>query len=101
RDRACDKAPNVDGVRYLCRGRGALGAFTGACGGPDGLGDFRIGRAAAQVPGEIMPDLIFVWIGVFVEQLAGHQDETRRAIAALERAAGDEGLLYRIELTVG
>ncbi len=44
-----------------------------------------------------MLDLVFAGFRVFVEQLFGHQDESRRAEAALEGTAFDEGLLHGIE----
>src|SRR5215471_19029172 len=61
------------------------------------LDHLRIGRAAAEVAGEIVFDALVVRIGVLVEQLFHHQHEAWRAEAALERAALDEGLLHRIE----
>ncbi len=62
--------------------------------------DFRIGGAAAEIAGEIVPDLVVVRIGMLLEQLARHQDEAGRAEAALGRAAFEEGLLHRDQLAV-
>src|SRR5215471_6378053 len=59
--------------------------------------DLRIGGAAAEIAREIVPDLILVRIGMGIEQLRCHQQESRRAIAALEGARLDEGLLHRTE----
>src|SRR5262245_13262654 len=59
--------------------------------------DLGIGGAAAEIAREIVPDLIFVRIGMGIEQLRCHQQESRRAIAALEGARLDEGLLHRTE----
>src|SRR5436190_20601766 len=44
-----------------------------------------------------MLDGVFVRIGMLVQQLARHQDEPRRAEAALEAAAFDERFLHRVE----
>src|SRR4029450_3677667 len=44
-----------------------------------------------------MPDLILIRIGMRIEQLGRHQHETRRAVAALERAGLDEGFLHGTE----
>src|SRR5262249_20421468 len=59
--------------------------------------DLGIGGAAAEIAREIVPDLIVVRIGMGIEQLRCHQQESRRAIAALEGARLDEGLLHRTE----
>jgi hypothetical protein len=63
-----------------------------------GLDDLRIGGAAAQVAGKIVADVVLAGRGIFIEQLARHQDEARRAEAALKGARFDEGFLHRIEL---
>src|SRR5688572_21038237 len=47
-----------------------------------------------------MLDLLFVGVGMLVEQLARHQHEARRTEPALEGARFDERLLDRIELFV-
>src|SRR5207244_9692102 len=62
-----------------------------------GLDDLRVGRAAAQVARKIVPDAVVVGLGVLLEQLARHQDEPRRAEAALQAAAFDERSLHRVE----
>src|SRR5947209_3801872 len=59
--------------------------------------DLGIGAAAAEISGEIMADRLVVWIRVTLQQLGGHQQEARRAIAALERAGLDECFLHRTE----
>src|SRR5262249_25520551 len=61
------------------------------------LDHLRIGRAAAEVAGEIVLGALVVRIGMLVEQLLHHQDEPGRAEAALESAVLDECLLHRIE----
>src|SRR5262245_14370715 len=59
--------------------------------------DLRIGAAAAEIARKVVPDLIIIRIGMRIEQLGGHQQEARRAVAALEGAGLDEGLLHRTE----
>ena len=56
--------------------------------------DFRISGAAAEIAGEIVLDVVVARIGILLQQLMRHQHEARRAEAALERAAIDEGLLH-------
>src|SRR5205807_652104 len=53
-----------------------------------------------KIAGQIMPDRLLVGIGIFLEQLLGHQDETGSAEAALEGAGLDESLLHGTELPV-
>src|SRR5207249_11714582 len=48
-----------------------------------------------------MADLVRRWLRVAFEQLLGHQNESRRAKAALKSAVGDEGLLNRMQFTAG
>ncbi len=48
-----------------------------------------------------MTDLVRCGVGVAVEQFLGHQNEPRRAKAALECAVLDKGLLDRMELVAG
>src|SRR5262249_883801 len=45
----------------------------------DRVDDLGIGGAAAEIAGEIVPDLIFVRVGMRLEQLRRHQHEARRA----------------------
>src|SRR5262249_26624234 len=59
--------------------------------------DLGIGGAATEIAGEIMPDLVVVGVGIAVEQLRRHQYEARGAVAALEGAGLDEGLLHRAQ----
>ena len=66
-----------------------------------GLDDLRIRRAPAQIARKIMPDLVLVGIRILLEQLPCHQDEARRAEAALEGAALDKGLLHGVEPALG
>src|SRR5580704_10280871 len=63
--------------------------------------DLRIGGAATEVAGQPVLDRVVVRVGMAVEQLLGHQYESGRAEAALERALLDEGLLDRVERAVG
>src|SRR5262245_26410435 len=65
-----------------------------------GGNDFGICRAATEIAGEILPDLIIVGIGMRVEELSRHQHEARRAETALRRAGFEERLLDRRELPV-
>ena len=60
-----------------------------------------VGSAAAQVSGQIVTDLIRSWLRVPLEQLLGHQNEPRRAKAALERAVRNKGFLDRMEFVAG
>src|SRR5215831_8806837 len=61
------------------------------------LDDLRIGGAAAEVAGQIVADLIVVRIRIAFEQLRGHQNKARGAVAALEGAGLDKGLLHRAQ----
>jgi hypothetical protein len=60
--------------------------------------DLGIGGAATEISAEVVLDLLIGGVGMLVEQLRHHHDETRRAIAALERRGLDERLLHRAEL---
>src|SRR5258705_12329656 len=76
-------AAAASGRLYLCfRGRG------------HGFDDFGIGGAAAEIAGEIVADVVFAWLRIGLQKLVRHQHEARRAEAALEGAAVDEGLLH-------
>src|SRR5881409_202657 len=48
-----------------------------------------------------MTDLVRRWLRVAFEQLLGHQNESRRAKAALKSAVGDERLLNRMQFAAG
>src|SRR5216117_4098826 len=48
-----------------------------------------------------MPDGVVVGLGVLLEQLARHEDEPRRAEAALHAAAFDERFLHHVESAAG
>src|SRR5262245_6750276 len=76
---------------------GRAWVFTLARGEFDRVDDLGIRGAAAEVAGEVVPDLILVRVGMRIEQLRCHQQEARRAIAALEGAGLDEGFLYRMK----
>src|SRR5215470_5334683 len=84
---------HYSGRRKLSPGRLALAGSN-----LHGVDDLGVGGAAAEIAGEIVPDLLVVGIGMRVEQLRRHQHETGRAVAALERAGLDEGLLHGREL---
>src|SRR5260370_24619149 len=56
--------------------------------------DLGISAAAAEIAGEIVPNLILVGLGISVEELCRHQQKARRAVAALERARLAERLLH-------
>src|SRR5262249_6760870 len=60
-----------------------------------------IGRAAAEMAGKIRRDVVVARIGIGIEQLPHHQNEPRRAEAALKGACLDERLLHRIETRRG
>src|SRR5258706_6178866 len=57
------------------------------------LDDFRVGRTAAQIAGEVVPYVVVAGIGSLHKELVSHQDEARRAETALEGSRLDEGLL--------
>src|SRR5262249_30936884 len=97
-----------DGSLELCHVRGARAPSSCESGvraalrrNPHGAEDFRVGRAAAQVAGEKVPDFVVARIGVGIEQLPYHQDEAGGAEPALERPGLDEGLLHRVETVRG
>src|SRR5262249_871681 len=62
--------------------------------------DFRIRRAPAQVAGQVIADAFIIRVGMLVEQLPDHENEARRAEAALKGTLFDERLLDRVERTV-
>src|SRR3970040_1716813 len=63
----------------------------------NGLQNFGVARAAAEVPGERLADFLARWIGVVIEQRFGRDEDARRAIAALGRAQFGERGLERVE----
>jgi hypothetical protein len=67
-------------------------------GEPHRFDDFRVGPATAQVSRKVMLDDVLIRLGMLLQQLAGHHDETRGAESALECAGLDERLLHGIEL---
>jgi len=62
-------------------------------GSADRLDDLRIGCAAAEIPGEVVPNFVLARIGVLRQELVGHQHKARCAEPTLESAVVDEGLL--------
>src|SRR5262245_43067605 len=96
----CSEALRTSESGHWCRALSPR-RFALAGGNLHGADDLGIGGAAAEIAGEIMPDLVVVRIGMRVEQLRGHQQETRRAVTALESAGLDEGLLHRAEPVAG
>src|ERR1051325_3842229 len=66
----------------------------------DGLEDFYIARAAAQLSAEPGANLALVGVRRALQQTDGGDDHARRADAALRSAAGDEGFLYGVKLVV-
>ena len=71
------------------------------CGRAHRSQDPRVPAAPAQVAGERAADRGVVRIGVLREQGDRRHDHARRAVAALQRAGVDEGLLHRVQATVG
>src|SRR5262245_24420237 len=62
--------------------------------------DLRIGGAAAEIAGEIMPDFVVVRSRMLLEQLTRHQHEARCAEPALRRARLKERLLHGTERAI-
>src|SRR5271166_2531740 len=67
----------------------------------DRCDNLRIGGAAAEIPRQIVANVLVAWIGIVLEQLVGHQHESRRAEAALECPASDESFLYVRQRAIG
>ena len=77
--------------------RGARRRFL-ACRSPlDRANDRRVSGAAADLPGDGLPDLGFGRIGVSVEQRPGRHHHAGGAEAALQAVALHEALLHRVE----
>ena len=87
--------PPPSGLCLVLAGSAGLG-FAG--GQFDRLDDLRVSGAAAQIARKIILDLFLARLRLLRQQRLGHQDEARRAIAALEAAGLDESLLDGIEL---
>ena len=64
------------------------------------LDDFRIRRTAAEIPGQIVPDVVVARLGHAAEEIGRRHDEARRAEPALHGARLRERLLHRVERTV-
>jgi hypothetical protein len=60
--------------------------------------DVRIRCAAAQIPGQIMTNVVCRWLWVAFKKFLRHQNETRGAKTALERAVLNKRLLDRMKL---
>src|SRR5579862_6176481 len=65
------------------------------------LDDLRVSGAAAEIAGQIMLDVLVARVRMLLQELMHHEDEARRAEAALECAAIDEGLLHDRQRAVG
>src|SRR5215213_2862211 len=76
-----------------------LGLFSAhPCGGQrDGLVDFQIPGAAAEVAREGFFNLLAGRVGFGLEQFFSDEEEAGRAVAALGRAQVREGLLQRVK----
>src|SRR5215470_14370258 len=74
-------------------------AYLGGC-EFHGFDNLRIGGAATEIAGEIVPDLVVVRVRMLLEQLACHQHEAWRAEPALGRARFQERLLHGAERPV-
>src|SRR5438045_2509876 len=59
--------------------------------------DAGVGAAAADVSAHAFPNIVVVGAAGFLQQRDGRHDLSRRAVAALEAVAVDEGLLHRVE----
>src|SRR4051812_35792227 len=64
----------------------------------DGLEDFHVAGAAAEIAGEAVADVGLGRLRRSIEQVDGGDDHARRADAALRAAAGDERLLHGVQL---
>src|SRR5829696_3274230 len=64
----------------------------------DGLDDVHVARAAAQVAGDPLADLVLGRIGVLLQQVGGLHDHAGGAEAALEAVLVPERLLERVQL---
>src|SRR5690348_10887308 len=68
------------------------------CRQANGVQDFRVRRTAAEISRQIVADLVVAGVGVLLEKLPHHQDESRCAESALECTGLDECLLDGVEL---
>src|SRR5216683_32952 len=58
----------------------------------------QVTRAAAQVAGDRLADLLLARVLVALEQRRARHQHSRRAVAALQRVLLGEGFLHRMEL---
>src|SRR5215212_1344737 len=88
-DMACCLAPG-----HAPRGRSRAGRQLHS------VEDLRVARAAAEVAGQRLSDLVLARARASRQQVDGCDDEARRAEAALNRAGLGEGRLNRVQLAV-
>src|SRR3954454_1634853 len=69
--------------------------------GPHGLDDVVVARAAAEVAGERLADLLLARVRVLGQQVRPRHDHPRRAVAALEPVVLPERLLERVQAALG
>src|SRR4029078_1819923 len=67
---------------------------------PDRVEDLRVARAAAEVAGQRLADLVVARRRVALQQVGGRDDQPRRAEAALHGASLAERLLHAVELAL-
>src|SRR5512139_1574657 len=79
------------GACGLARGRELLR------GGLHGLDDVLVTRAAAQVAGDALADVLLARVRVFLQQAVGARDHAGRAVAALQAVLLVERLLQRVQ----
>src|SRR5512146_2636614 len=63
----------------------------------DGFVDLQIPRAATEIAAQRIPDLLARGVRVGVEQRLRHEEEARRAVAALRSTELREGSLQRVQ----
>ncbi len=63
--------------------------------------DLAVARAAADVAGEGLAQVMVRWVRVALEQVGDGDDEAGDAVAALHRAGVEKRLLHRVERSVG
>lgn len=66
----------------------------------NGVDDLRICRTSTKIAGQIMADVVVARIGIGIQKLLRHHNESRRAESALKGARLDKGLLYGMELVL-
>jgi hypothetical protein len=60
-----------------------------------------VARAAAEVAGERLANLILARVGILRQQVGAGHDHARRAVAALEAVVLPEALLHRVQIGFG